>query len=242
MAADRKYLSRIYSLVDYDIGNHTLLPGMTLQDGCLNEFMSVERKFLNTSAACGDGSLGSRFRRYFKSPGYPNVKIIDEANVYLSFTVSDGSRRAQKEVLFHYFDKSFIPTTTIVSTAISTTLSSSTVSTLPSSTALSSTAPSSTLTSTTLIAPVSTVTSATASISSSISASTSTVTASIGTATATASVKGSAAITTPTTVAFNALATTVVAPTTVPTGYVAPTGYSGPTAYGVPAAANNIYK
>ncbi|ORY22405.1 hypothetical protein BCR33DRAFT_813129 [Rhizoclosmatium globosum] len=226
IAVDRKLLSRVYSLVDYAIGNQAILPGMNLQDGCINEFMPGSGTFTNTSVECGDGYPENRFERYFGGNINVNVNTLDEANVYLNFTVSNGGRRAPGDISFHYFDKSFSPTTTIASTAISTTLSTST---MVSSSAVVSTA----LDSSTISVNAAT---AVASLSAS------TVIPSVSTTSPIASVKGSAATTISTSVASNAASTTVVASTTVPTGYVAPTGYGGSTAYGVPAAANNIYK
>ncbi|ORY23906.1 hypothetical protein BCR33DRAFT_775127 [Rhizoclosmatium globosum] len=166
IAVDRKFLSRVYSLVDYAIGNQAILPA------------------------------------------------------------SNGGRRAPGDISFHYFDKSFSPTTTIASTAISTTLSTSTM------------ASSSAVVSTTLDSSTISVNAATAVAS--ISAST--VIPSVSTTSAIASVKGSAVTTIADSIAYNAVSTTVAIPTVVPTGYVAPTGNVRPTAYGVPAAVNNIYK
>ncbi|KAJ3282327.1 hypothetical protein HDU79_010008 [Rhizoclosmatium sp. JEL0117] len=229
IAVDRKISNRIYSLLDYDIRTQPLMPGANIKDGCIDDFFFASQPmFKNSSAECGSHSAGARFQRYFgDSIDGPNIFVLDEANIFLNFTVNNDGRRDAGDISFHYFDKSFIPTTTIASTSISTTLSTST---MVSSSAVVSTA-----------LDASTVSVNTAStVIASLSAST--VISSVSTTSAIASVKGSVATTISTSVASNAASTTVATPTVVPTGYVAPTGYSGPTVYGVPAAANNIYK
>ncbi|KAJ3064929.1 hypothetical protein HDU99_004321, partial [Rhizoclosmatium hyalinum] len=242
IAVDRKISNRIYSLSDYDIGTQPLMPGANIKDGCIDDFFFASQPlFKNSSAECGSHSAGARFQRYFgDSIDGPNIFVLDEANVFLNFTVNNDGRRDAGDISFHYFDKSFSPTTTIASTSISTTLSTSTLvsSTTDSTTLSTSAVVSSTFASTRLDSSTISVNAATAAASLSAS----TVIPSVSTTSAIASVKGSATTTISTSVAFNAASTTVAIPTVVPTGYVAPTGYGGPTAYGVPAAANNIYK
>ncbi|KAJ3075064.1 hypothetical protein HDU99_001612 [Rhizoclosmatium hyalinum] len=253
---DRRFTLHTYSLVDYDIGKQALLPGANLADGCIDEaILAAGIEFKNSNDECGDYAASSRFQRYFGGSIEVNFNYLDEANLYVNFTVSNGGRRAQDDITFHYFDKSFLPTTTIASTVFSTALSTSTVfstalstsdvvpTTLSTST-LSVASTTSVITGTTVIDTLSTsIVNDSASISTAVaSVSTSTLIPSVSTPRAIASVKGSAVTTIADSIASNAVSTTVAIPTVVPTGYVAPTGNSGPTAYGVPAAANNIYK
>ncbi|KAJ3047926.1 hypothetical protein HDU99_009322, partial [Rhizoclosmatium hyalinum] len=123
-----------------------LLPGANLKDGCIDELtISFGPMFTNTSEACGAQDAGSRFQRYFGGFISPQMGVMNEAEIYLNFTVGIGGRRALGDLSFYYFDKPVIPTTATTttsgpitlssSTLISTGLISSTVSVTPATTA-----------------------------------------------------------------------------------------------------------
>ncbi|ORY28115.1 hypothetical protein BCR33DRAFT_745805 [Rhizoclosmatium globosum] len=132
------FFRRVYSLVDYDLGNNALVAGANLRDGCIDEFSLGNDAFVNSSEACGGYYPSDRFPRYFNGYNNDNLYALDEAIIYFKLFIDNGGRRAPGDTTFYYVDKSFLPIATTAQTTLSTStvISSTFVSSLVSSTTI----------------------------------------------------------------------------------------------------------
>ncbi|KAJ3082294.1 hypothetical protein HDU99_003117 [Rhizoclosmatium hyalinum] len=120
------------SLLTYNLGVQTLLPGAFVEDGCISTATNENGPlvFTNSSDACGPSDPNSRFKRYF---GTVVIGYVDLSEGVFNITVRKavfGRRRAEGDATFQYLGAN-------IETATSSTSFTSTTAAL-ASTAMSS--------------------------------------------------------------------------------------------------------
>ncbi|KAJ3072476.1 hypothetical protein HDU99_002182, partial [Rhizoclosmatium hyalinum] len=173
VARQRDVILRQFTLVKYSLGSQTLLPGASIDDGCILTAVQTERTITFTNlndALCGPSS--SRFERYFGSRNLVvNWRVLDMATGVYNVSTT-GSSTNPGDAVFYYHDMAFPTSTSTTTTSTSTFTITSTAEAATETTSTSSTTETQTPTETTTSSTISETTETTTSSTSETESST----------------------------------------------------------------------